>query len=366
MLKKLRILLRLSFYELLMLDFIPGRATVNEYVTLTKKLMNPRFANQVNGILRSYLRAKDIPYPEVPFERLSMQFSFPKWMIKRWLGFWDQDEVEQFCMATNKVPELNIRINAEKTSSSELKAQLDEQQIAWKENPSNINCLLIKDSQALLSGPWIEQGDFSVQDTSASLPVQLFSFRKDDLVLDMCAAPGGKYTQILEIAGRQITAIAMDQDISRLKVVKKNTDRLGLSGGKFVVADGRNLPFRKRFSKILLDAPCSGLGVIRKHPDIKWRREIEQLKEFSLLQSDLLDSGLSALQPGGHLVYSTCTIDPLENEEVLQKALNLDKTNIEIEKIPQEFVRFSDGQHLKTLPHLHHMDGSFCAIIKKK
>jgi 16S rRNA (cytosine967-C5)-methyltransferase len=150
-----------------------------------------------------------------------------------------------------------------------------------------------------------------------------------------------------------------------MRIVKKNVNRLKIPKGFFVVGDGRNPPFKKTFSKILLDVPCSGLGVIRKHPDIKWRRNPEEIKVFSILQSELLRAAIKQLADDGKIVYSTCSIDPMENEQVIENVLKQSEFDVKVQQIPPQYTELADKSYIKTFPHTHHMDGSFCAIIKK-
>ena len=158
----------------------------------------------------------------------------------------------------------------------------------------------------------------------------------------------------------------MDINFTRLKKVRDTARRLASGEGLFVVADGRHIPFKKVFTKILIDAPCSGFGVISKHPDIKWRREIRDIFEFSGLQKQILEQAKDLLKDGGLLVYSTCTIDPAENEQVIQTFYKNHETKFSILPVPERFKKFSDGQFITTIPSRHHTDGSFSAVLQKK
>jgi len=219
--------------------------------------------------------------------------------------------------------------------------------------------------QSFIQGGWIADGLCYVQDESASIPVRLLNPAENDWILDVCAAPGGKYTQILESNAKNISAVAVDSDHKRLKKVKENAS--GYPGRKcfYVAADGRKLPFKIKFDKILVDAPCSGLGVIRKRPDIKWRREMKDIVEFSGIQYDLLKEAAAFLKSKGKLVYSTCTIDELENTEVIKRFLEK-QIQFKLEKIPESLADYSASGFINTIPHRHHMDGSFAAILTRK
>lgn len=369
MLIKLRVILRMAFYELLFLEQIPARATVNEYVNLAEKRLNVRTGKLVNGLLRSYLRF-ELPLdpghglPDTA-ERLSRIYSFPLWMIRRWLSFWPESRVEDLCRAFNQMPEFDVRVNLRKTSVRAFRIRAADAGLKTRQDKRFEYMFTAPDPQTLLQQGWLEQGLISVQDHSAVIPVEILQPEPGDLVLDMCAAPGGKYTQMLEKADDRVTVVAVDSDRERLIRVRENIMRLGLGRGMLVQADSRHLPFKKPFTKILLDAPCSGLGVIRKHPDIKWRRTEKEVDAFSRLQASLLNSAGRHLAPDGRLVYSTCTIDSRENDAVIKAFLEKSAKTFHLEEIPQKFSALCDDGFIKTYPDLHKMDGSFCAILRK-
>ena len=203
-----------------------------------------------------------------------------------------------------------------------------------------------------------------MQDESAHIPVELMDIQDGDIVLDMCAAPGGKFIQILQ-KQKSIIAIAVDVDKSRLKRVKENLKRLNLTNGFLVVADGTYLPFKPVFNKILLDAPCSGLGVIRKHPDIKWRRSEAEIQSFTKIQSELIEKAGNHLIKNGHMVYSTCTIDIDEDEKITNTFIEKNSNNFKQITPPEFYNHLQKDGHIRTYPDAQDMDGSYCAIIKK-
>ena len=364
---KNKTILRLAFYELLFLKQVPDYAAVNEYVNLARKKSSPQFAKQVNAILRNFLRNKSLPDPVKRIKDVALQistvYSFPIWLVKRWLSFWGADEVRLLCEAINRVPEFDLVINEAKIAASDFKALLAEKELEFSESDNFNNMITIADIQAVRDNGWFDAGYCRVQDESAAIPVSLLDIQPGDLVLDACAAPGGKYLQILS-AGAD--GIAVDSDLKRLKKVKSNVQNNFGDKGMFVCADARALPFKEGFSKILVDAPCSGLGVIRKHPDIKWRRDFRQIIEFSKLQSDILQQAASLTAEEGRLVYSTCTLDFMENENTADTFLEKNKDDFEVQPVSDKFRGFSSGSYLRTYPHKNKMDGSFCAVFEKK
>lgn len=367
MLSKTKVILRLALYEIRFMDRIPARATVNEYVKLARKKTGQRAAGLVNGLLRSYLRNPDQWDPSEQIsdelERISVIHSFPLWLVKRWAGQWGVAETDRLCAALNTPPEFDLTIHQDRISAEEFKKRLDQAGIEWQPSPYFENVISVHTMQPIIAGGWLDQGLCSVQDESAVIPVRWLNPQKEDWVLDVCAAPGGKYLQILE--RRPKMAVAMDVDLSRLKQVKNNVERRGLRGAHFVCADGQHLPFKPVFSKILLDAPCSGLGVIRKHPDIKWRRSLQEIAGFSALQQAILTAASRVVRPGGLLSYGTCTLDALENETVAAVFEQAHAGEFERQPIPDELKQFEIGGRVQTFPHRQGTDGSFCALYQK-
>lgn len=367
---KTRILLRMALYEILFMEAVPARATLFEYGALAGRLIDKRTTGLVNGILREFLRKKDAldPAKEIkdPAGRLSVVFSFPLWLIRRWIGFWGEQETEALCKKLNEPPVFDLRIIGKNISPEKFKALLKEKKIPFKESSAFSDMVTVWDVQAVVRNGWFEKGYCVVQDESARLPVEALQPQSGESVLDVCAAPGGKYTQILEAVQPDGLAVALDIDIQRLRRVRENVNRLGLSGGRYVCADARHLPFKPGFDKILVDAPCSGQGVIRKHPDIKWRREFSEIVEFSKMQQDILNTAIDALKPGGRLAYSTCTVDFLENENIVEQIKEIRTDQLRLIDLSDRFSGFTEKGTIRTFPHRHDTDGSFCALIEKK
>lgn len=371
LLNKTKTILRLGLYELIFLENIPAHASVNRYVQLAKNKINLKQSQLVNAILRTYLRLDEPLRPEDIItdeaQLFSIKYSIPVWLIKRWLSLWGAEATAALCEANSATPQFDVRIHTGRISAQQFSDLLREHNIAFQKSAHSDQSMRIFDMQAFIAGGWLDKGYCSVQDESAQIAVDLLDVQEGDYVLDMCSAPGGKFLQILEKDRKDLVAVAMDVDKQRLLRVRENLHRMGLSPkGYLVVADGRQPPFKVSFHKILLDAPCSGLGILSKHPDIKWRRSMDQLLEFARLQADLLKQAARLLRKNGILVYSTCTIEPLENEVVIDSFLKEQAGSFELQNIPERYANLRQGSYLRTFPHLHKTDGSFCAIIKKK
>ena len=365
---RLRVILRMGIFEQVFLESIPSYATLDEYVSLTRKVVKtPRAPGLVNALLRGFLhKGANNNFPETmdDTEKMTHKYSFPRWMIERWVSAWGSDETQKLCRAFNQPPRFTIRVNRSKIDIDSFLKLLTERDVHYV--PSDISPLhfRVESVQMLIAAGYFEQGLCSVQDESAAIPVQLLQVAADDAFLDVCAAPGGKFTQVMEDFNPPALAVALDNNLKRLLKVVKNLKRLGLSG-YCVLGDAQNLPFKAGiFNKVLIDAPCSGQGVIRKHPDIKWRRSAEEIEQFSNLQKQILQTASQVVAADGTIVYSTCSIDPDEDEVVLDATA---AAGMQIQAIDD--VRWhpfiSQGKYIRSFPSLHNMDGSFAALMKK-
>jgi len=303
---------------------------------------------------------------------LGIMQSHPNWMVKRWIERFGFDEAEKFAEANNKRPVLTIRVNTLKTSRDELLKILDDKKIVYR------NCRYLKDffTVRVMSRIYMDDafknGFFAVQDESAGLPSVLLDPREGECILDMCAAPGGKTTHISQLTGSKAVIYAVDKHEARIKLMKENAQRLGCSNIEFVIDDSKEFKSEilrdKKFDKILLDAPCSGLGVISKKPEIRWKREPEDIIRLSEYQKVLLENASRHLVDGGVIVYSTCSTEPEENQEVVKWFLERHpeyKLDNASSYIPEPLVN-NEG-FVETFPHRHGLDGSFAArLIKVK
>lgn len=365
--RTVRLHLQLALFEIIHQDNIPEAVSINQYVEMTKKKRGAAAGRLVNAILRNYLRKKSELDPDkIHTDRataIAVRYSLPQWLTERWIEQFGPEQTRALASALNEIPDFDVHINEQRITRADFLKRLDAEGIDYQAADNIPNMIKLRSLQKIIAKGWLDEGLCTVQDESAVIPVLLLDIDAENRVLDMCAAPGGKFVQLL--AKKPKLAVAVDIDRGRLKRVRENVQRLGLAGGNYVVADGRKLPFKKGFDKILLDAPCSGLGVIRKHPDIKWRRSMQEINQFADLQADLLASASAFLEAHGKLVYSTCTIDYKENEQVVHSFVQA-HTNWQLAKLPELARPYRVEDAVKCLPHRHHSDGSFSVILQHK
>lgn len=370
------ILLRISLYQLLYLDRIPAHAIVDEAVKLAKRRGHRGISGMVNGVLRNMIRNQDeLVLSDLDSAAyLALKHSHPKWLVSRWINQFGKEETEALCEANLEPPSVNLRVNRLKTNREEfihhLKSagfQADASQVA----PDGI---VVHKGGNLARTAWYEEGWFSIQDESSMLPAVWLAPEPGMKVLDACAAPGGKTTQLAEMMNDEGEIWANDIHKHKEQLIVDQAERLGLSSIRTSVYDARTLHQRfasESFDCVLLDAPCSGFGVIRRKPELKWRRRERELSEIAQIQYEILQSVASLVKPGGRLVYSTCTMEQVENEQNVERFLaanpewQLDPAPPE--RIPASVIKRSRGQQgwLQILPHHFGSDGFFIARMKK-
>lgn len=321
-------ILRMGIYQIIFLDKIPKSAAVNESVNLAKRYGHSSSANFVNAILRK-IEKKD--YDEFfqindNIERISKTNSMPVWIIKELLKNNNIKDVEKICKCSNLKPKTTIRINKIKTTKKELLQKLQEQGINYKETDFEDFLILekIKDIENL---ELFKKGFFTVQDISAGLTAQILNPQKGEYVLDACSAPGGKTTYMAELMDNDGKIEAWDIHEHRTKLVEQNANRLGINIIKTKVKDASvyDASLNNKFDKILLDVPCLGIGVIKRKPDIKWQRKVEDIEEITRVQKLILQNCSKYLKKDSFLVYSTCSILSDENEGVIYDFLSENK-----------------------------------------
>jgi len=267
------------------------------------------------------------------------------------------------CEKNNSNPFLSLRANRLKISVGELQDQLSHFKLFTTRSPNVDNFILTKNLPDLSQFPPFRQGLFSIQDVSAGLACKLLNPKPGDKIVDLCAAPGGKTTFLAELAADQAGILAADLNQSRLKLIRQNLNRLGLRSVQLVQADGTQFACQK-VDKVIVDAPCSGLGVLSKRVDLRWKRTPDQIRELTDLQIRLLKNAAKMVKPAGLVVYCTCTIEPEENELIVEKFLKENKNyylDPASKYLPEE-VTNSNG-YVYTYPHRHKMDGSFAARL---
>ncbi|MBW1945003.1 MAG: 16S rRNA (cytosine(967)-C(5))-methyltransferase RsmB [Deltaproteobacteria bacterium] len=371
-------ILRLALYQILFMDRVPDSAAVNEAVNQAK-INNPRRAvSFVNGILRNICRQKKaLPLPDrgknLP-HYLSVLHSYPLWLVKKWIGVWGVPFTEGLLAAGNRISPLVIRTNTLKLSRSQLIHQLAEEGIHGVPTPYVPEGIIIEDFRGRVDSlASFKSGLFQVQDEAAQITSHFLAPPPEETILDICAGHGGKSSHLAELIGDRGPILALDSSMRRLVSLSQNARRLGIKSIVPLVADAStslsSLLCRK-FDRILIDAPCSGLGVISRHPDIKWNREEKDIRQLALLQKSILNQAAPLLDIGGRMLYVTCTISRQENEEIVedflrkQPAFSLQNMKDHGPSWGRELV--DDQGFLRTIPHVHHMDGFFAALFTKK
>ncbi|ABA24026.1 Fmu, rRNA SAM-dependent methyltransferase [Trichormus variabilis ATCC 29413] len=371
---ELRSILHLGLYQLRYQERIPASAAVNTTVELAKDNGFAGLTGFVNGLLRQYIRLAEaspdfLELPENPVERLGILHSFPDWIIKVWLEQLGLTETEKLCEWMNQTPTLDLRVNPLRTSVAEVETALKSAGVLARPIPHLPQALrLIGNTGSIQKLPGFSQGWWVVQDASAQLVSHLLDPQPGEVIIDACAAPGGKTTHIAELMKDQGKVWAGDRTASRLRKLKENAQRLNLHSIEICTGDSRNLPqFYNVADRVLLDAPCSGLGTLHRHADARWRQTPESVQELSTLQQELLSHTSKFVKVGGVLVYATCTLHPAENEEVITEfmARNSD-WQIEPPSPDSPYSDYTTPQGwLKVWPHNQDMDGFFMVRLRK-
>ena len=361
--------LRAALYQIMFLDKVPHHAAVNEAVEFVKRIRGDKAGNLVNAVLRNIIRNLDgIHYPDVTIDAaqyLAVMYSHPVWAVRRWMNRFGFAETEKLLQANNERPTLSLRINTSKTTVERFLELLATQNVVFEKSKHLGNFVKTSNLSNISQTEMFRKGYFSVQDESAGLACQLLGVQQGDRVIDLCSAPGGKTTFIGEVLHGKGEVVAVDKYPTRLNLVKASCERLGIMNATLVAADGAVFSTEPA-DKVLLDVPCSGLGVLAKKPDVKLKREAEDIRNLVGLQRLLIENGASLVKNGGVLVYSTCTPEPEENFGIIRYFLERHpefSVDSAAQFVPPSLVT-SDG-FVETFPHRHHMDGSFSIRLKK-
>lgn len=368
-----RNLLRLSLYQIRFLDRIPERAAVHEAVEIAKRRGHQGIASMVNGVLRNVLRQPDV-WERLPqgdaVQRIAVAHSHPEWLVRQWVKTYGEETTIAICEANNLPPHTSVRVNTLRTTRDQLLERMQEEGYAKSSELSPQGILLAGGHAA--GSRWFQEGFCTVQDESSMLVAPALAPEPGMRVLDACAAPGGKTTHLAEIMGNRGQIIACDVHPHKRDLIARAAERLGISIIEPIVSDALDLPDRGlgTFDRVLLDAPCSGFGVIRRKPDLKWNKTADDVRAIANLQLELLRRVSSLLAPGGLLVYSTCTIEPAENQEIVRRFV-ADHPDFELDAtladdMPAAVRDKLDGGFVQILPHHFDSDGFFIARMKRK
>ncbi|ATD54917.1 16S rRNA (cytosine(967)-C(5))-methyltransferase RsmB [Clostridium chauvoei] len=361
-------ILRVAIYQIHFLDKVPEYAACNEAVEEAKEV-SLEASKLVNGILRNYIKdEKELVVPGNRIDELAYKFSLQPWMIRLFIKQYGEERTLKLMAGLNETPKTTVRVNSIKSDYDEVYEKLETMQYDIEEGYACPEAIEIKGGKGIERNELFNEGLITVQDESAMLVAPILDAKEGDKVLDLCAAPGGKTTHIAELLNNTGEVLAFDLHENKLSLIEENINRLGLTNVKTLVMDATklNVEYISSSDKVLIDVPCSGLGIIRKKPEIKWNKTRQQLKDLVPIQREIMDNAWQYLKPNGTLVYSTCTLNKEENEENIQWFMSKHK-DAKIEKIfignNSNFIYNQDGT-LTILPN-EHMDGFYIAKIQK-
>ena len=368
-------ILRLGLYQILFLSKTPFSAAVNESVKLAKGIRGKGGAGFVNGILRSILREKEqIPYPDFSENsvlHISVVESHPLWLVRRWAEEVGLEETMKICTFNNQISTLTLRANTLKINGKDLIEKLRERGLKPFPCSFSEEGILLEDPPPTSELPFLKEGLYIIQDEASQLVTSILDPKPGERILDACAAPGGKTTHIAQRMENKGEIYALDLIKGKLGQIEEMCQRLGIKIVKTMKGDARSpLPTPKgmKFDRVLADVPCSGFGTLRRNPDLKWRRNEEDIGRLAELQSSILRNLAPYVKEGGILAYSTCTVFHEENEDVVERFLDghpefrLDQIR---EVLPEKGRSFIKKGYFKTFPPKDTMDGFFVARMIK-
>ena len=362
-------ILRMGIYQIVFLDKVPKSAAVNESVNLAKRYGHKASSNFVNAILRKVDKKDYNELSEInnPIERISKTTSMPVWMIEELLKENDIEKVEEICKASNIKPKVTIRVNKLKTNKETLKKLLEDRNIIVHEAKLE-NFLILEKAKNIEQLDLFKEGYFTVQDEGAGFIAEIVDPKPDEVVLDACSSPGGKTTYMAELMKDKGKIIAWDLHPHRVKLVEENANRLGIHMIKAECQDATvyKEEYKEKFDKILLDVPCLGIGVLKRKPDIKWKRKQEDILEITQIQQEILQTCSKYLKSNGQMIYSTCSIFYEENDKIVEKFLekNGDFTYAKME-IPETTYSVKNSHKIQ-LYQGEETDGFFICKLQKR
>lgn len=369
----IRNILRMGVYQLLMLDHIPAAAATHEAVQLAKRYGHPGTVRLTNAVLRTVLRRRgtfqDPDITDDPVAHISVAYSYPTWIVQRWLTRYGIDATIELCKAGNTPPPVVVRINRLKIDSATLRSSLNREGVQVRAGRYLNDFLILRNTGEVRSLEGYNEGWFQVQDESAGLAVRLLDPQPGEMIIDLCCAPGGKTTYIAELMGDHGHIVGIDRFPRRLRRLQEHSCRLGLKSIHPLVTDGRTCTLKTRADRVLVDAPCSGLGTIARRAELRWRRTPDDIALLHETQLALLKHSADLVKRDGVLVYSTCTIEPEENEAVVtafcdqHPEFRIDPPS----DCPPELTGVMDTHGmLRTFPSVHGIDGSFAVRMRRK
>ena len=383
-----RNILRLGAFQLLHLDGIPAHAAIFETVQLAasrrrKSSGDRKTAGFINAVLRSIQReGTSIAYPPLntnPTEHIAYSLSYPTWLVKRWLQTRGVSWTLAFCRASNQTAPLAFRVNTLLTQREEVCQFLEMKGLPASLSKIAPDGIALKNrtitnfdtTGKLTLKDILNRNDIYVQDESAMLVAHLLSPEEAGFIVDLCAAPGGKTTHLAHLMRNTGKIIAVDTSAEKIALLQKNCRRINAHNVETCVMDATkaDLAFIKTADAVLIDAPCSGFGTLRRHPDIRWNKTLKQVHALREIQYNLLKNAAPHIKPGGLLVYSTCSIEPMENEEVIQRFLadfpmyRVENARRFLPTVPLSAI--TPQGFVQTFPHEHGVDGAFAVRLRR-
>ncbi|HEY7728312.1 MAG TPA: 16S rRNA (cytosine(967)-C(5))-methyltransferase RsmB [Candidatus Eisenbacteria bacterium] len=362
----IRTALRIGAYQLLFLDRIPAPAAVGESVSIAKRYGHPGTAGLVNAVLRKLASGERAALPDAeadPVSHLAVKHSHPAWIVRRWLLRYGREAAERWLEADNEEPSVSVRPSIGRITMEDLARRLSLAGHAPVPGPNGGPVLVLPGGFVAGSSSLFREGLLSLQDEAESVVAALLGASPGERVLDLCAAPGGKASQIAEQVAPDGRVAAVERHPSRAAALRANLlERLHLAGVDVICADGLKPPFAAPFDRVLLDAPCSGLGVLRRRADARWRKAESVVAALASMQRPLLEGAAALTRPGGVLVYSVCSLEPEETDQVVSSFLAAHPEWTQEDARPYLPPAFrGDGPALRATPARHGTDGVFAA-----
>lgn len=354
-------ILRISIYQIEFMDSVPDSAAINEGVELAKKYGHKGTVGLVNGLLRNFLRKKSEIFDSIDKlnfnEMLGIKYSYPLWIIDYWASFLSKEKVSGIAKSMYDKPEIYIRVNTLKISVDDFCNQLNNKDIKYSKTEIT-ELLKLEQSINVKDIYGFNEGFFYIQDLSAASVIDYLDPQQNEDIIDFCSFPGGKTSFISQRMNNTGKIIALDISEKRKERFLENINRLGCNNIEIIIKDGEEkLDFKNNFDRILVDPPCSGLGVIKRKADIKYLRKKDDVKRLSEIQLKILENASTCLKKDGVLIYSTCTISKVENEDVIEKFL-LENDNFKL-------INIGESKYINIYPDEKDSDGFFIAKIKR-
>jgi 16S rRNA (cytosine967-C5)-methyltransferase len=374
--KHIEDIIRIGIYQILYLDRVPDSAVCNEGANLARKYGNEGAVKFVNGVLRNIIRSKDkLVFPDKgkqPVDYLSVTYSHPEWIVRKWLEDYGFEFTEELLSANNQIPPFTIRVNRLKCGKEELIKQLEQEEIEYSSGLYNEEALNIRGTSSIEEKESFQKGLFQIQDESSMLVGRVLDPKPGELIIDVCSAPGGKSTHAAELMQNRGEILARDIHEHKLALIRQSCKRLGIDIVRTELFDAREPDpgLSGKADRVLVDAPCSGLGVLRRRADLKWKKNHDNFEALSKLQLQILSKAAEYVKQKGILVYSTCTVNKSENLKVVESFMK-SREDFELEDIspllPENLaVETKSKGYAEIYPNIHHIDGFFIARLRRR